>query len=90
MRLYTFSSATSLTVTERKIERENNSKIIVPDVIIGNVLHPVIKETVKKTKKIFSGLATSSGIVQGTANIIRSTEEFKKFKSGNILNDRNL
>ena len=38
-----------------------------------------------ETKKVFSGLAASSGTVRGIVNIIRSPEEFKKFKSGDIL-----
>lgn len=72
-------------VVDRKIERENNSKLTVPDIITGDVLHPIIIETVKETKKVFSGRGASSGIVRGIARIIRSTEEFKKFKSGDIL-----
>jgi pyruvate,water dikinase len=72
-------------VINRKIERENNSKLIVPDVIIGDVFHILPKETVKETETVFTGRGASSGLVQGRANIIRSPEEFKKFKAGDIL-----
>ncbi len=40
---------------------------------------------IKETKKVFTGYAASSGIVQGRARIVHSPEEFGKFKAGDIL-----
>lgn len=72
-------------VNERKSEREKNSRIEVPDVIIGNSLPEIVKGTAKETNKVFKGYAASSGIVQGRARVIHSPEEFGKFKPWEIL-----
>lgn len=72
-------------VNERKSERERNSRLHVPDVIAGDVIPEMIKEKVRETKKVFEGYAASPGIVQGIARIIRSPEEFGRFKPSEIL-----
>ncbi len=72
-------------VNERKSEREMNSRIKVPDVIIGDALPEIVKETVREPQKVFTGYAASPGTVQGRARIIHSPEEFSRFKPGEIL-----
>ena len=72
-------------VNERKSERERNSRLHAPDVIVGDIVPEIVKETVRETKNVFSGYAASSGIVQGRARVIRSHEEFGRFKPGEIL-----
>lgn len=72
-------------IDERKLEREINSKYQVPDVFIGEFKPERVKNNIRETKKVFTGYAASSGIVQGIARIIHSPEEFGKFKAGEIL-----
>lgn len=73
-------------VDERKSEREQNSRYIVPDVFIGDFKPEMVKANVaRELKTVFTGYAASSGIVQGIARIIHSPEEFGRFKSGEIL-----
>jgi len=72
-------------VNERKSERERNSRIKVSDIIVGDNLPEIVKETVREPQKIFTGYAASPGIVQGRARIIHSPEEFSRFKPGEIL-----
>ncbi|HEY9245783.1 MAG TPA: PEP-utilizing enzyme, partial [Candidatus Methanoperedens sp.] len=72
-------------VDERNLERKMNLKYRVPDVFIGEFKPEMIKEKVEEIKKVFTGYAASSGIVQGMARIIRSPDEFGKFKAGEIL-----
>jgi phosphohistidine swiveling domain-containing protein len=72
-------------VDGRKLEREINSKYHVPDVFVGEFKPERVKEKVEELKKVFTGYAASSGIVQGIARIIHSPEEFGKFKAGEIL-----
>ena len=72
-------------VDERKLERKINSKYQVPDVFVGEFKPEIVKEKVRELKTVFTGYAASSGIVQGKARIIRSPDEFGKFKAGEIL-----
>ncbi len=72
-------------VEERKVERDRNSKYIVPDFFIGEFKPETVKEKCKELKQVFTGYAASSGIVQGRARIIHSPEEFGRFKAGEIL-----
>ncbi len=72
-------------VDERKSERERNSRYHVPDVFVGEFKPEIVKENVRKSKKVFTGYAASSGIVQGKVRIIHSPEEFGRFKAGEIL-----
>ncbi|SNQ60060.1 PEP-utilizing enzyme [Candidatus Methanoperedens nitratireducens] len=72
-------------VDERKSERERNSRYHVPDVFVGEFKPEMVKENVRKLKKVFTGYSASSGIVQGRARIIHSPEEFGRFKAGEIL-----
>jgi pyruvate,water dikinase len=73
-------------VDDRKSERERNSRYIVPDVFIGEFKPELVKVNVaRELQTVFSGYAASSGIVQGMARIIRSPDEFGRFKSGEIL-----
>lgn len=77
-------------VTGRKSERERDLRIKAPDVIVGDIFPEVVKEilneeTLIEVKKVFKGYAASPGIVQGRARIIRSPDEFDRFKPGEIL-----
>lgn len=73
-------------IVERKLEREQNSRYIVPDVFVGEFKPELDKaNVVKELKKVYTGYAASSGFVQGIARIIHSPEEFGKFKAGEIL-----
>ncbi len=72
-------------VNERKTEREKNLRIHAPDTIKGDAVPETVRETLRKSKKVFTGYAASPGIVQGKATIIHSPEEFGKFKAGEIL-----
>lgn len=73
-------------INERKLEREINSKYRVPDVFVGEFKPEMVKDNVvRELKKVFTGYAASSGIVQGKVRIIHSPEEFGRFKAGEIL-----
>lgn len=68
-----------------KKERERNSRINAPDVISGDIMPEIIKETARETKKAFTGYAASPGSVEGIARVIHSPEEFNRFMPGEIL-----
>jgi phosphohistidine swiveling domain-containing protein len=72
-------------VDERKSERERNSRYHVPDFFVGEFKPEMVKDNIRELKKVFTGYAASSGIVQGITRIIHSPEEFGKFKAGEIL-----
>jgi phosphohistidine swiveling domain-containing protein len=73
-------------MNERKSEREQNSRYIVPDVFIGEFKPEIVKVNVaRELKKVFTGYAASSGVVQGIARIICSPDDFRRFNAGEIL-----
>ncbi|HWQ95996.1 MAG TPA: PEP-utilizing enzyme [Candidatus Methylomirabilis sp.] len=73
-------------VSERKSEREQNSRYVVPDVFIGEFKPEMFKANVtRELKTVYSGYAASSGVVQGKARIIRSPDDFRRFNAGEIL-----
>jgi pyruvate,water dikinase len=73
-------------VSERKSKREQNSRYNVPDVFVGEFKPEMVKVNVaRELKRVFTGYAASSGVVQGRARIIRSPNDFRRFNAGEIL-----
>ncbi|CAG1007374.1 MAG: PEP-utilizing enzyme [Candidatus Methanoperedens sp.] len=73
-------------VDGRKADRKRNSRYVVPDFFVEKFKPEMVKDNVAtELKKVFTGYAASSGIVEGRARIINSPEEFGRFKAGEIL-----
>jgi len=73
------------TVTRRKQEMEENSRVKVPDTVLGDFTPEELQVGAVEPKKVFSGYAASSGRIRGKARVIRSPEEFERFHPGEVL-----
>jgi pyruvate,water dikinase len=69
-------------VQSRRAERERHATKTVPDFIGGVPLEPHVADT---THGVLTGLPISTGYAEGTACVVRSTNDFAKVQAGDIL-----
>jgi pyruvate,water dikinase len=69
-------------VRARRAERERQAMTTVPD-FIGGI--PVVKDAAERARGALLGLPISTGYAEGTARLVRSTNDFTRVQAGDIL-----
>ncbi len=72
---------TARLVTERKKEMKSCQDIILPEIIYGDQVPPILTAVTTK----LSGVATSGGYYQGIVKVVRGIEDFPKLQEGDVL-----
>ena len=70
-------------VAIRKMDITASQDILLPEIIYGDQVPPVIKP--RDTGNILKGIASSRGYYQGRVKVIESVMEFSKLVSGDVL-----
>jgi pyruvate,water dikinase len=70
-------------IADRKSELERSRDLVLPEVIYGEELPPVLDAT--EIKQVLKGVPSSSGYYRGPVRVIRSIAEFAKLVDGDVL-----
>lgn len=71
----------SALVAERKAEMEQSRHALIPDIIYGDAIPPLIPANTDK----LDGIPTSRGYYTGRVKVVRGLNDFKKLEPGDVL-----
>jgi pyruvate,water dikinase len=68
-------------IEKRKYEMKEYEDIVLPDVIYGDQLPPIVTPS----NNILKGIAASQGIYTGSVRVIKGISDFRKLREGDVL-----